>query len=170
VSIRNPARLTSALGIVLLFGLAAGCRQDMVAWRTDLAKSNAQRLEGLWEMRLRVRSPASDTLQPRFVTGVIALTLNEEGLSAPGFGEPPMVFGTYDIGFEWAGVYAGAYAGIPSIVGRMRGDSVELKLAPDSKLPIELWGILREDSISGRWYGHRRAGFDRYGDFVLRRR
>ena len=103
------------------------------------------------------------------VNGQIALTLNEARMPASGFGEPPMLFGTYDLDFRPLRLSAGAYGGVPDVVCRLRGDSVDLKLAPDSRLPVELTGILRGDSITGRWAAHQRAGPDGLGEFTLSR-
>jgi hypothetical protein len=126
---------------------------------------------GIWSLEFRTGHLGEDTLT-RPVLGTISLTLNEEGRSAPGFEEePPMFFGTYDIPFERAGFELSPTSGIPAVVGRIRGDSVDLKLAPDSRLTIIMTGVLDHDSIAGRWATeYRRAGIDGAGRFVLRRR
>jgi hypothetical protein len=156
--------------VVLVALSVIGCRSDAGTWRDHLAASNAARLVGLWAMRLRVDAVGADTLARRQVDGSIALTLNEEGGVGPGSGRPPEFFGTYDIDFDRLGFRAGVTGGVPALVARMRGDSIELILAPESSLPVECRGIVRGDSIAGRWTTHQRSGLDRAGDFLLYRR
>jgi hypothetical protein len=81
-----------------------------------------------------------------------------------------MVLGTYNVDFAPLGLGAAAYAGFPGVVGRIQGDSVDLRLASESKLPIELRGVFAGDSVVGRWDAHSRAGRGGMGDFVLCRR
>lgn len=153
---------------VLTVLLALGCRTDMAAWRSTLAAANANRLSGLWLIRLRIDGGA-DKAPPAQANGQIALTLNEERMGASTFGQPPMLFGTYDLDFRPLGLSTEAYVGMPEVECRLRGDTVDLKLAPESRLPVELTGVIRDDSITGRWSAHQRAGPDGLGEFTLRR-
>jgi hypothetical protein len=110
-----------------------------------------------------------DSIPPPETSGEIALTLNEERQASPLLGESPMVVGTYNIDLAPLGL-SGLYAGFPGVVGRIVGDSVDLRLAAESKLPIELRGVIQADSVVGRWDAHSRAGRGGLGDFVLHRR
>jgi hypothetical protein len=161
-------RLMLPASIALAAAGWLGCRTDMGSWRRTLAAEKAERLVGLWEVRLQ--REGDDRSQPSESRGSIGLTLNEEHLPAPGFDAPPMVFGSYDIDFARVGLHAGTSGGVPGVVGMIRGDSVDLQLAPDAELPIELRGVLTGDTVVGRWAAHRRAGIDAIGEFVLRRR
>lgn len=156
-------------GIIVLSAVAMiSCRSDIETWQAKLAASNAPRLIGLWEVRLYDRG--GDSLRPSPAVGQIALTLNGERVASPGFGRPPMVFGTYDIDFVPVGLTPATYIGFPGVVGATRGDTVQLKLASESTSPIELEGVMSGDSIVGRWSVRSRAGPAGAGDFVLRRR
>jgi len=151
-----------ALAAVVL----AGCGPGQSQWQASLAAARAERLVGVWIARLRVDRVTGDSLPP--VTGQIGLTLNEEGRRVAQFGERPTYFGTFDIDLATAGISAAA-AGIPALTGRLRGDTLELSLGPQSDSPVLLMGILVGDSVGGRWTAHQRAGADRSGSFVLRR-
>jgi hypothetical protein len=159
-----------ALGVGLAAALALGCGRDLSAWRAALAEQGAERLVGIWSAQIRLDRPAGDTLPPKSIGGELGFTLNEKGLSAPGFGAPPMLFGTYDIAFDSLGFRAGTYSGVPAVVGRLNGDSLDLKLAPESDHLVEFHGVLRGDSIVGRWRAVQTRGIDAVGDFTLRRR
>lgn len=154
---------------VLLVLSALACRPGMQEWRAKLLASNARQLAGVWEVQLRLDAQGGEPLPPREAAGQIALTLNEERQASPLLGEPPMVVGTYNVDLGPLGL-SGSYAGFPGVIGRTLGDSVDLRLAADSKLPIELRGIFVADSVVGRWDAHSRAGRGGLGDFVLRRR
>jgi hypothetical protein len=80
-----------------------------------------------------------------------------------------MLFGTYDLSFDGLGFDPGTYVGVPAVVARIRGDSIDLTLAPDSKLPITLVGVRHADSVVGRWRAYRGVGPGVGGDFVLQR-
>ncbi|MEO8453071.1 MAG: hypothetical protein ABI647_24995 [Gemmatimonadota bacterium] len=167
----RPVRGVAAsalVGLVLL-----GCGSDRSAWQQTLAEPRVQGMVGLWAVELRLDRPGSDPM-PQRAAGMISLTLNEEGNSAPGFGGPPMLFGTYDIAFRTfapLGYEPLPNEGIPAVVGRVRGDSVDLRLAPGGKVTITMTGVLGTDSIAGRWATeYRRAGNEGTGQFVLRRR
>src|SRR5260221_8054935 len=168
VAVRGARRSLPWVAVVIASAAILGCRSDMAVWRTKLAASNAPRLVGVWEAWLHLDGRGADSLRPSQAAGQIALTLNEERLASSGFGEPPMLFGTYDLDFARVGLAAATYVGFPGVVGRTRGDSVDLRLAAESKLPIELWGVVVGDSVVGRWDAHSRAGPNGAGNFVLR--
>jgi hypothetical protein len=123
-------------------------------------------------VRLQSEAVGADSLPPPEAQGEVALTLNGQRVQASGFDGPPMLVGTYDIDLAPLGLGAGADAdaGGPGVGVRLRGDSAYLQLALDSKRPIELRGVLRGDSIVGRWTAYMRAGAGGAGNFVLRRR
>ena len=163
--------LASGAILLLLCGLGLGCRADRAEWRATLAASRAERLVGLWLVELRLDRPTGDTLPPRVAQGQVALTLNEERLGGPGFNGPPTYFGSFDITFEPLGPRAVMQSGPPTVVGLLRGgDSLDLKLAPEFSQRIDLRGMVRGDSVVGRWRATQPRGIDATGDFVLRRR
>ena len=162
-----PLRPGLLLACALL--VVPACRPGDAAWRAELAASKAPRLVGLWDIRMVPDRQAGDPVPPPSASGEIALTLNEERQASPVLGASPMVVGTYNIDLAPLGL-SGTYAGFPGVVGRTSGDSVDLRLAAESKLPIELRGRFDADSIVGRWDAHSRAGRGGMGDFVLRRR
>ncbi len=163
-----------ALTVVVLVPLVA-CQEDMQAWRARLAAPNVQRLLGLWEVRMRLdrreTSPDTSRVAPELIrVGEIAITLNENRLNAPGSDGPPMLFGTFDIDFRRLDLRVANYTGVPELVGRVSGDSILFKLAPEADLPVALRGAWSGDSVAGRWTAHQRAGIDASGDFTIRRR
>jgi hypothetical protein len=151
-------------------GLAAlgACQRDLGAWHARLASPEVRRLAGSWQLDLSAIAMKPDSTP--HTTGLIALTLNDERLAAPGFGSPPVYFGTYDIDFAPLGFSVGVVSGIPSVVATFVGDSIVLILAPTSQAAATLRGLVLGDSIAGRWSMHHRAGVDAVGDFILRRR
>jgi hypothetical protein len=170
IAVRRARRSLPWVVVVVVSAAMLGCQSDLATWQAKLAASNAPHLVGLWKVQLYLDGHSADSLgQPKAV-GQIALTLNNERVGSPGFGDPPMVVGTYDVDFGPVGLATVRYAGFPGVVGRCRGDSVDLKLASESKLPIELSGVMIGDSVVGRWDAHSRAGPGGTGDFVLRRR
>jgi hypothetical protein len=143
------------------------CQHDLGAWRARLATPAVRRLAGSWQLDLSAIA-MKPALAPH-TWGLIALTLNDERLSAPGFGSPPVYFGTYDIDFAPLGFSVGVISGIPSVVATFVGDSIVMILAPSSTAAATLRGVVGGDSITGRWSMHHRAGVDAVGDFILRR-
>ena len=168
--VRFRRLLQFAPRIVVTFAALAslGCQRDLTAWRARLATPEVRRLAGSWHLDL---SAIAMPPGPRpHTVGQVALTLNDERLSAPGFGSPPVYFGTYDIDFSPLGFSVGVVSGIPSVVATFIGDSVVLILAPTSQAAATLRGVVLDDSIVGRWSMHHRAGVDAVGDFALRLR
>jgi hypothetical protein len=151
-------------------GLAAlgACQRDLRDWHVRLASPAVRRLAGTWQLDLSAVAMKPDS-EPHAL-GQIALTLNDQRLSAPGFGSAPVYFGTYDIDFRPLGFVVGAFSGVPSVVATLTSDSIMLILAPTSQAAATLRGVVRGDSIIGRWTMHRRAGIDAAGNFALRRR
>jgi len=148
---------------------AAACRSDMAEWQQRLENPEVQRMAGVWSVGL-LEDPSRLARGGGSTTGEIALTLNRERRSAPGVSAPPLLFGTYDVSFDSLGIAAGDFRGVPTVVASVRGDSVILEFAADSRLPVDLRGILTGDSVVGRWSTHRRAGVAAAGAFVLKRR
>ena len=155
---------------VWVAGLAAlgACQRDLGAWHARLASPEVRRLAGSWQLDLSAIAMKPDTAP--HARGLIALTLNDERLSAPGFGSPPVYFGTYDIDFAPLGFSVGVISGIPSVVATFTSDSIVLILAPTSQAAATLRGVVLGDSIAGRWSMHHRTGVDAAGDFIMRRR
>jgi hypothetical protein len=46
---------------------------------------------------------------------------------------------------------------------------VFLEFAAESKLPVDLRGVVAGDSVVGLWSAHRRAGVNAAGTFVMKR-
>jgi hypothetical protein len=161
------AGVGAAVGLVLL----ASCRPDMTAWHSRLAAPAVARIDGAWAIEMRADSGeyGRETVRARTV-GALALVLNRERVTTSLFGDPPVAFGTYDIGLDTLGLATGETAGTPDVWVDLRADSVVLSLSPRAKWPIALIGFWRGDSVVGRWHADQRAGPSGIGDFVLRRR
>ena len=168
VRVRRSLQVRRRGAVALAVLSSLGCQRDLGAWHARLAAPEVRRLAGSWQLDLSATVMPPDS-RPHAI-GQIALTLNDERLSAPGLGSPPVYFGTYDIDFAPIGFSVGALSGIPSVVGTLSSDSLTLILAPTSQTAATLHGVVHGDSITGRWSMHHRAGVDAVGDFTLRRR
>ncbi|MEP6573871.1 MAG: hypothetical protein ABJD11_14300 [Gemmatimonadota bacterium] len=164
----RPSRGARRCLALLLAASVLACGNNPAAWRAHLADANAGRLVGIWNLRLQTDS-GSDATRPMEFDGRVGLTLNESGLGGPGSGSPPELFGTYDFDFSRLGFVPGASDGVPTLVARLRGDSIDLVLGPGSAFPVECEGLIAHDSISGRWTMHQRSGIDRAGICLLYR-
>jgi hypothetical protein len=152
-----------------LLMLMAACRADSPAWRARLAEPLVQSLKGSWTVVLE-RDGDAPAGSRRQVRGEIAITLNDGALEARGMSGRPLLFGSYDVQFDSLGFAGGATTDVPALAGTVVGDSVMLVLGPSSDEPVQLRGLPRGDSLTGRWQAHRRAGIDATGEFVMRRR
>jgi hypothetical protein len=163
--------MRSAAGVLVAAVLVASCRPDMAAWRNRLAEPAVARLDGAWAVDLRADSGEYGHPTTRAsVNGALALVLNRARVTISMFGDPPLVFGTYDIPLDTLGLVTGETAGTPDIWVSRRNDSLVVELSPQAKWPITLVGTWRGDSVVGRWQANQRAGPSATGDFVLRRR
>lgn len=157
----------AAAWALLAIGLA-GCGEDRRAWREELTTSGAERLAGAWSIHFAIDSiPGKPAVPP--VPGTMAFTLNAERLPGAGSGGPPMLFGTYAVDFAAAGLAAGSGAEVPEVVARVRSDSVILVLGPGSLLPMELRGVIRADTVLGRWRVSSRSRPTSEGSFAMTR-
>jgi hypothetical protein len=150
-------------GAWLVLGMAAACGGDHRAWEAELAASEAERLTGAWELRL-------ETADSRSLVGFLAFTLNEERLHGNGPSGPPMLFGTWSMDFAALGLAVGIGADVPEVAATVRSDTVSLILSPESRLPMELRGLLQGDSVAGTWLMTSRARPTVEGTFVMKRR
>ena len=161
----SPPLISMLCGVATLL---SGCHGDSVRWRASLAAAEVQRFQGTWQIQI-VSDRSNASAEGSAAAGTIALTLNQAGLDADGLGARPHFFGTYDVDFSSFRFKPGVASGVPTVIALVAGDSIALMLGPSSSLPIELHGMIRGDSVVGRWAATERSGPGAVGDFTLRR-
>jgi hypothetical protein len=177
------------IGLVALLITGDGCHgRDPTERDTLLARSDAARLIGAWNLTLILEHPLNLLYDPhalaRPITGTIAFTENrtsDEDLAD--FGTVTHK-GVYDLDLTAFGLPAAGGAGSQSAVARTvpvhaskrvaglappGADSVLIALVPvDTRLWMRLTGVLVRDSVAGFWTAAvARAGAS--GQFVMTR-
>lgn len=162
--------------IAVLAATIAGCGDGHGA-EVAVDTPDARRLDGAWTIelradRLRLEPVAGKSAQTLTVRGEIALVSNH-WLGGGGDAPRPSQYGTYDIDFSALGFDPRHGGELPRATARMvEGDSVALVLEPgDAHESVYLRGVVRADSIAGRWSLEPvRAGADAAGRFSMSRR
>jgi hypothetical protein len=158
--------MRAALIVIAGMGLwLSGC-----TYSADFDVAQAERLEGVWELRMQgtPAPPRSDTTE---ATGQVALVVNKALTRVDGFPGVPLTVGVHDLDLGDIAPGLGRREGVPGVAAGLRGDSVDLVIAPGSALPIRLRGLLGDDTVAGVWEAWReRVVLPSAGTFAMVRR
>jgi hypothetical protein len=181
-------RLISAGTLAALLALPACHGADQADREAALARANAARLVGVWDVTLILDRPLTQLIDAHVtapkVVGTMAFTENRSGdFTYADFGEATDK-GVYDLDLTVFGMTLGDDGRLASVIARTAPmgpagdsarsaaiqDSVTIALVPgDAQLLIRLRGMLVGDTLSGTWTAELlRTGAA--GHFSMRRR
>jgi hypothetical protein len=179
-----PCAITRSLLPMLAICALSACDSRMRGTAAVTDEALAGRVNGVWEMTLRIERPMSlsteATSLPRNVTGVVALVpirkfrVSFEAMTDPTFS------GVYDLDPGALGLATGDGAHVPGLVARVATraprasgnaapDSIHVLLNPETpQHAIRLAGIVSDGAVTGVWVAESPLGGG--GTIVWRRR
>jgi hypothetical protein len=167
--------LRRSCGVVLMgLELAAGAcgRAKDPDRERELASSAAERLVGIWTLRLtqtEAMGVGRGSSQAEPVQGTVALIESRATIGSATVAKA-MHVGSFDADLWRWGIPRSASGAGRAVIGRTWGDSVELVLGPDgSDRVMRLRGAWRNDSVLGSWEVAPRAAAGAIGRFTLAR-
>jgi len=152
-----------------LMGAACGRANDAGRER-ELASPAAERLVGIWTLRLTRRDEAGrGSSQAETVQGTVALIEARTHVGAAAM-VGALHVGSFDADLRRWGLPPSSTSAERAVVGRTWGDSVALVLGRDgSDLALQLRGAWSGDSVLGSWELAPRAAAGSVGRFTLAR-
>lgn len=127
------------------------------------------RLEGIWEVCLRVRTAPPESRHSPSVAGFISLTPMTDGAHRWMVLGEPTHYGVYTVALERLGIGGDPRIPVPLAGARTAGDSVYVAFDPfGSHGAVVLRGRLGPDTAAGIWL-HQAYAMGAEGTFTMRR-